>query len=140
MHFPKKHPWVGYIEKGERKITFGVSTTAVPKNTNSRGEVLDDYGKRPRVTRQTTLEEFTTSSEGGACSPGTVKALKEIASYNKGLIDALEERFSEDFENPFVQEMKDVLDFNFMLELGSKLQDDLETYESSLATVKVHEI
>ena len=107
-------------------------------NETFRGEVLDDYGKRPRVTRQTTLDEFTISSEGGVCSPGTVKALKEIASYNRGLIDALEERFSDDFENPFVQEMKDVLDFNFMLELGSKLKADLETYESTLATVKAH--
>ena len=68
--------------------------------------MLDDYGKRPRVTRQTTLVEFTISSDGGVCSPGTVKALKEIASYNRGLIDALEERLSDDFENPFVQERK----------------------------------
>ena len=105
-------------------------------NETFRGEALDDFGKRPRVTRQTTLEEFTTSSEGDVCSPGTVKALKEIASYNKGLIDALEERFGEDFESPFVQEMKDVINFNFILELGGKLQDDLETYESCLATVK----
>ena len=41
--FPKKHPGVGYIEKGEIKITFGVSTTAAPKNTNHDEDTVADY-------------------------------------------------------------------------------------------------
>ena len=42
VHFPKKHPGVGYIEKGERKITFGVSTTVAPKNTNHDEDTVAD--------------------------------------------------------------------------------------------------
>ena len=110
------------------------------ENTTFRGETLEDYSKRPRVTRQTTLEEFATVSEGGVCSPGVVKALKEIASYNKGLIDALEERFGDDFEDPFVLEIKDLLDFNFMLGFAHTMEDNTDTYDNCLATVKAHGI
>ena len=51
-----------------------------------------------------------------------MKALKEIVSYNTGLIEALENRFGDDFKDPFVKEIKDVLDFNFMLTLGDKIK------------------
>ena len=86
------------------------------------------------------MEEFATVSEGGVCSPGVVKALKEIASYNKGLIDALEERFGDDFEDPFILEIKDLLDFNFMLEFSKTIEANEDTYDNCLARVKEHGI
>ena len=49
------------------------------------------------------MEEYNTKAAAGVCSPGIMKALKEIVSYNTGLIEALENRFGDDFKDPFVK-------------------------------------
>ena len=73
-----------------------------------RGEHLNDSEVRERVTRHSRMEEFFTANEGEECSPGIVKGLKEIKSYTTDLVEALEERFGDDFRVPFTKEIKDV--------------------------------
>lgn len=108
------------------------------KNNTFRGEKLDDYHVRGRVTRQSRMTEFLIQQEGGICKPGIVKGLKEIKSYCSNLIDALKDRFDDDFKDPFIQEIKDVLDFNFMLDLEQDIKQETETVDGCFEKVKEH--
>ena len=56
------------------------------------------------------------------------KGFEKIVSFYTGLIEALENRFGDDCNDPFVKEIKYVLDFNFMLTLGDKIKNGEETY------------
>ena len=64
-----------------------------------RGEELDDYPTRTRVTRQSLMDEHLTVEDGGVCSPGMVKGLKQVINYNTKLVESLKERFKVDFDN-----------------------------------------
>ena len=63
------------------------------------------------------MEEFVTVNEGGQCKTGIVKGQTEIKSYTSDLIDALKDRFEDNLKDPFIREIKGVLDFSFMLDL-----------------------
>ena len=45
----------------------------------------------------------------------------------------------DDFKDSFVKEIKDVLDFYFMLNLGDKTKNGHETYDGCLATAHANE-
>ena len=91
-----------------------------------------------KVSTTQYLDEFLTESAGGECNPGIVKGLKEIKSYANDLVEALEERFGDDFKDPFTKEIKDLLDFSFMLKLEDDIKQRQETIEGSLAKIKEH--
>ena len=92
-----------------------------------------------KTTRQSTMEEHLILTAAAAvCKPGIVKALSQIASYSKVLIEALNNRFGDDFTDPFVKEINDILDFNFMIDLEEKIESNIKTYEECLAIVKQH--
>ena len=103
-----------------------------------RGEELDDYPTRTRVTRQSLMDEHLTVEDGGVCSPGMVKGLKQVINYNTKLVESLRERYKAEFDNPFYEDIKDVLDLNFMLELENKLEENDETYQGCLEIVEKH--
>ena len=129
------------VENLDEHLWTNLKTTLKDKfeNTTFRGETLDDFSKRPKETRQSLMEEYNTKAAAGVCSPGIVKALKEIVSYNTGLIEALKNRFGDDFKDLFVKEIKYLLYFNSMLTLGDKIKNREETYDGCLARVKAHE-
>jgi hypothetical protein len=77
-HFPKKHPGVGYIEKGERKITFGVA----PKNTNNDEDAVADN-----------INEYVADLD------------EDIENLNENIEDTLQEEVS--LGKPAVDEAKD---------------------------------
>ena len=101
-----------------------------------RHEELSDVLVRERVTRQSTLENFVTQNESGECKPGIVKGLKQVKSYTADLIDALKRRFGEDFKSPFIGEIKELLDFNYMLEFEQDMKLYTETYENCLVRLE----
>jgi len=70
--------------------------TDIIKNEKFRGEQLNDFHVRGRVTRQSRMTEFLTTEGGGICKPGIVKGLKEVKSYCNDLIEALKDRFEDD--------------------------------------------
>lgn len=112
--------------------------TDIIKNEKFRGEELNDFHVRGRVTRQSRMTEFLTTEAGGICKPGIVKGLKEVKSYCNDLVEALKDRFEDDFKDPFIKEIKDVLDFNFMLDLENDIKQETKTYDGCLAQVKEH--
>ena len=126
------------VENLDKHLWANLKVTCLDlfRNDTFRGEVLDDYGKRSRVTRQSTLDELVITESGGACSPGIVKALNSIQSYLNSLIRALETRFENEFEDSFVHDIKEVLDLSFMLQFAENLENSSETYENCLAQIK----
>ena len=52
VHFPKKHKGLGYIEKGERKITFGVKIGGTKPNSTNLAE-KDETVKIPSEIEET---------------------------------------------------------------------------------------
>ena len=112
--------------------------TDIMMNEKFRGEELNDFHVRGRVTRQSRMTEFLITEEGGICKPGIVKGLKEVKSYCSNLVDALKDMFEDDFKDPFIKEIKSVLDFNFMLDLEQDIKQETETFEGCLAKVKKH--
>ena len=112
--------------------------TDIIQNNKFRGEELNDFHVRGRVTRQSRITEFLIEEEGGTCKPGIVKGLKEIKSYCNDLVNALKERFEDNFKDPFIKEIMDVLDFNLMLDLENDMKNQTETFEGCLAKVKEH--
>ena len=105
-----------------------------------RGEEMDDFPTRTRITRQSLMDEHVTKEGGGECSPGIVKGLEQVKKYNKKLVEALKERFESDFADPFIVDIKDVLDFNFMLDLENSLEENTETYQGCIEIVRNHGI
>ena len=54
-------------------------------------------------------------------------AIVELRNHLNRNIFALEERFKEDFNSDFVQEVKDAFDFNYMIKLKEDLEDEEKT-------------
>ena len=87
---------------------------------------------RGREPRQSRMTEFLINVEG-ICKPGVVKGLDKIKSYCSDLVEALKNRVEDDFKDPFVKEIKYVLDFNFMLDLEQDLKQETETFDGCVA-------
>ena len=48
----------------------------------------------------------------------------------------MKKRFKGDFDNDFVDEIRDVLDLNYMLEMKSEIENNEKTYESCLEEIE----
>ena len=76
--------------------------TDIIQNNKFRGEELNDFHVKGRVTRQSRITEFLIEEAGGTCKPRIVKGLKEIKSYCNDLVKAIKERFEDDFKDSFI--------------------------------------
>ena len=65
-----------------------------------------------------------------------MKGLREILSYSESLLLALNRRFGDDFKDPFIKEIKDVLDFNYMIGLEEAMNANEETYAGCVAKIE----
>ena len=67
---------------------------------------------------------------------GIAKAVIELRNYLNRLIESLERRFKEDFDNDFVKEIKDGLDLNYMQDMKEKLDNNDVTYEHCMNKIE----
>ena len=51
-------------------------------------------------------------------------------------IGFLDKRFEKDFDSEFVQEVKDVLDLKYMLDMKIKIDNNETTYESCIEEIE----
>lgn len=67
---------------------------------------------------------------------GIAKAIVEMRNHLQMFIQFLDQRFENDFDSEFVQEVKDVLDLNYMLDMKIEIDNNEKTYESCIEEIE----
>ena len=65
-------------------------------------------------------------------------AIVELRNHLNRNIFALEKRFKEDFQNDFVEEVKNTFDFDFMVKLQEAVNEDEKTIQEAFDEIEAH--